>query len=118
MKTKLIYESKRPKFAILVDDMQWILAKKLKQITDKQYIPNSDWCVTRKSETGDVFYRWVDTSYFSNMQAVLDHLCEWAFRRYAHKVGELSELGDAVLKTYKLIDRVAGKLDVKGHGKN
>lgn len=87
---RLIYESKRPKFAIMVDSLQWILA--------------------RKQGANGV---WRDKTYHGNLCNLLDTLAEHQFRKFATKVEELKDLDRAVAKTYRLISRIYSKLDVK-----
>lgn len=95
---KLIYESKRPKFAILVDQYQWILAWKTAKITDKN--PNG----------------WKADSYFPYLELLLEDLYETLGRKFAKPVNTLDELSDSFKKAQKVIDRVAREREVVGAG--
>lgn len=84
---KIIYEHTRPTFAILADDLQWILAK-------------------RKTESkGEVM--WKDRSYFPKLSLLLDELAENQFRRQPKKLNELMKLDESIVKVYRLIDEVS-----------
>jgi hypothetical protein len=88
---RIIYESKRPKFAILVDRYQWIVAMKKKKVKRKIY--------------------WTDKSYYPTLGILLDDLAETLFRKNVKKVKELSELSKVIDRVYKIIDRA--NIDLK-----
>lgn len=89
----IIYEHTRPTFAVLVDDLQWILAKSK---------------VVRK----DGREEWQDRTYHPNISNLLDELVEQEFRRQPKKIDELKKLDERVRKVYRLIDRVSNDMQV------
>jgi hypothetical protein len=90
MNTKIVYESKKPKFAIRCDEMQWILSKQQGKKV------------------------WAGNSYYPTLAMLLEDLAEWQFRVKVKKVSELKELDKTINKVYKLIDKVAGHYGFKG----
>ena len=101
---KLIYESRRPRFFILKDDMQWIIASK--KVIDRSTLRMSREAVSPQT----VLYRYTGLTYHPNLQNLLDELAEYHFRKFAKKIEKIEKLGDAVLKTYELIDKVSKEL--------
>ncbi len=89
-KTKLIFESKKPKFAILCDKNQFILAR-------------------RKVKAGKRVV-WGDRSYYSLISLLLDDLAEFQFKNNPKRLKEIKDLEKKVISVYKLIDRVSKSL--------
>ena len=93
---KLIYLSKRPKFAILTDKYQWILS--------------NSWYPSSSDKGRSYRTKYCDLTYHPNLSNLLDELAEQQFRNFATKIDNLKELDKSISKVYKLISRVYGKL--------
>jgi hypothetical protein len=87
---KLIYESKRPIFYILTDEMQWILS--FNQLQGK-----------------DGRDRYKRMTYHSGLGDLLSYLAETLFRKEAKKVKQLTDLSEVVYKVHKQIEKVIGE---------
>lgn len=90
---KLIYESKRPVFAIMADSHQWILAR------------------TKNRTKGVVI--WDNRTFHPNISSLLDELAEYQFRNMAKMVTKLKDLEITVQKVYDLIDKVSNGVTLK-----
>jgi hypothetical protein len=87
---KVICESEKPEFAILCDELQWILSLKRR-------------ARARQSVVADV---WVDREYYPTLSLLLDGLAETLFRRNAKKVEELGKLQETIKDVYQIINRL------------
>lgn len=87
----VVYESKKPVFAIGRDELQWILAKS-------------------KVERADGRVDWADRTYHPYLTDILSHLAEYYYRKNAKKQGELADIQKSVAETQKLIEDVGEDL--------
>ena len=91
--TKLIYQSQKTRFAILVDGYQWILSVK-REKRGKEYV-------------------WRGRTYFPTICLLLDELAETVLRRSARRVKELKNLDKAITRIYRLNARIGERLKKK-----
>lgn len=96
MKQKVVYESKRPKFAILVDDLNWILA--FKEVKRR---------VWKGGRTGS---GWKAEEYHSNIQNLLDSLAERLIKRGTKPYSGFKGIEEATDRVYGKIDKIYKKL--------
>ncbi len=84
--TKIIFESKKPKFAVLVDEYQWILA-------------------THKRVRGNGDIEWSERTYHPNLANLFEYLAEILFKKNAKKVSQLKDMEKTIIKVYDLIEK-------------
>lgn len=91
MPTRVVFISYKPKFAILTDKYNWIIAKS-----------------GRRQKTG---YVWTNREYHPNLSNLLDALAETYFKKKSKQLKTLQDLDKSIIRTYRLIERVSKKLE-------
>lgn len=85
---RTLYVNISPKFAISVDQYQWILS-------------------TRQTNRGE----WTDNSYFPNLSNLLDELAEQQFRSNSKKMQDIKDLEIAIDRVYTLVNSLRDDLE-------
>ena len=91
---RLIYENSRPKFYILVDEYQWILAMvRLNRVRD-----------------GKEGYEYKKMTYYPNLCNLFEELIEKLLRDKVKKVEDLKDVMKYQESVYQLIEKVLGEV--------
>lgn len=88
---KIIFESKKPLFAIQRDSYQWILS-------------------SARNVRDDGRIEWGENTYHPNICNLLIELAENQFKRKTKKISELKDIQLSVAKVYDLIESVSQRL--------
>lgn len=89
----MIYTSRKPKFCIMRDSLNWILGTR------------------RTLRDGKVV--WVGRNYYPNLALLLEELAEIQFKKNAKRLKDIKDLEKSIDKVYDLIQRVAERFKNK-----